>query len=139
MFNSEEYAWKDLTIVMAGKPVTGIQAVKYAVERSAEYNYGAGDNPHSIQKGNKSYPGEIALNQSEVEALILSCKAKGVDDPTDISFDIVANYSKSITSAQVTDILRSCTITKLEKGWNQGDSKMVITLPIMILKVEFNV
>lgn len=137
-FNSEEYAWKDMQVVMAGRPVTGITGVSYTTERNLEYNYGAGDRPHSVQKGNKSYPGEITLNQSEAEALIRSAKAQGADDLTDISFDVVVNYAKSVTDPQVTDILRGCHISSLPKGWQQGDTKMTVTLAMMILKIEYD-
>lgn len=139
MFNSEEYAWKDMNVVVAGRAVTGITGLSYTTERVAEYNYGAGDNPHSVQKGNKSYPGEITLNQSEIESLIRSVREQGAEDPTDISFDIIANYAKGVADSQVTDALRGCHITSLPKGWNQGETKMNVTLPLMILKIEYDI
>lgn len=30
MFNSKEYEWADINVVMAGRPVTGFRSVKYS-------------------------------------------------------------------------------------------------------------
>jgi hypothetical protein len=139
LFNSEEYAWKDMKVVIAGRPVLTTQSVQYTTERNLEPNYGAGDEPHSIQAGNKSFTGEIGLNQSDIEALNRSAKGQGANDLTDIAFDVVVNFSKTVTDPQVTDVLRHCRISSLPKGWNQGDSKMVITCQMMILKIEYDI
>ncbi len=139
MAGKEEYAWRDMSVVAAGRTITEIQSVQYTVNRNLEANYGAGDDPHSIQKGNKDYPIEIGMNQSEIEAMNRSAKAQGAEDLTDISFDVVVHYAKNIGDPRVTDILRGVSVGSLPKGWNQGDTKMVINLTGMALKIEYDV
>ena len=69
MFNTREYEWADINVVMAGRNVTGFRAVSYTSKQEKEALYAKGNKPHSIQRGNKSYEGSISLVQSEYEAL----------------------------------------------------------------------
>ena len=67
MFDSREYEWADLTFVLGGKDITGFRAIKYGEKQDKDLVYGKGNKPLKIQKGNKSYSGEITLLQSEFE------------------------------------------------------------------------
>ena len=94
--------------------------------------YGKGNKPHAIQRGNKSYSGNIRLLQSELEALE---RAAG-GDALDVSFNIVVAYGNpSKGDAISTDLLKSCEITEIPKGMNQNDKFMEIELPIVMLDV----
>lgn len=136
-FNSNEYAWRDLKVVIAGRPTTGIRGLKYKTSRTKTDIYASGDDPHTRTVGNKQYTGEIMLLQSEVEALI---EAAGPGrDLTDIRFDVIAGYAASLTSRIKTDILENVDVTEFEKGMEQDDPNMVVTLPIMIGKIKYNV
>lgn len=138
-FKSSEFAWKDLKVVVAGKEVAGIKEIEYETQRETVHIYAAGDEPHSKVKKEKHYTGRIVLFQSELEALTDSAKLAGGEDVTDISFDVIANYSKSVTSRAVTDSLVECDITRIPKRFRQGDDNMEIELPIMIGKIKYGV
>ena len=69
MFNSREYEWSDVNVVAAGRPVTGIRGVKYSSKQEKKVLHAKGNKPHSIQRGNKTYDGELTVTQSEYEAL----------------------------------------------------------------------
>ena len=69
MFNSREYERSDVNVVAAGRPVTGIRGVKYSSKQEKEVLHAKGNKPHSIQRGNKTYDGELTVTQSEYEAL----------------------------------------------------------------------
>ena len=58
-FNSREYEWADVSVVAAGRMITGIRGVSYTSSQEKEALYGKGNKPHSIQRGNKSYSGNI--------------------------------------------------------------------------------
>lgn len=138
-FNSDEYAWKDLKIFMAGRLLTGFRGLKYKVSRTMTDIYASGDEPHTRTKGNKKRDGEIVLLQSEVQALLLAAIAQfGRDaDLTDLTFDITAAYAVSPTSAIVTHQLITCDIPEFEMGMAQDDPNMEVTLPLMIGKIRF--
>lgn len=136
---SNEFAWRDVKVVIAGRPITGIRGVKYKTSRVVDKIFAGGDEAHSKTKGNKTPTGELVLLQSELEALQITAKANGGQDVTDLTFDIIVNYSKSLLDAMVTDHLVECDILEFEKGMLQGNPNMEITLPLDIGKINYNI
>ena len=130
MFNSREYEWSDITVVVAGRPVTGFRAVDYSSKQEKEALYAKGNKPHGIQRGNKSYEGSITLLQSEYEALRQACGG----DVLDASFDLVVAYGNaSKGDAIVTDILVGAEVTEDNTEWKQGDKFQEKKLPLIFL------
>ena len=135
MFDSREYEWADLTVVMAGRDVTGIRGVSYTASQEKEALYAKGNKPHGIQRGNKSYEGSIRILQSELEAL--SAAAGG--DVLDVSFNIVVSYGNPSKGDIIrTDLLSGVEITSKPKSMNQNDRFMEIELPLVMLDVIDN-
>ena len=132
-FNSREYEWSDVSVVLAGRLVTGIRGVSYTSGQEKEALYGKGNKPHSIQRGNKSYSGSIKLLQSELEALQVAANG----DVLDISFNVVVSYGNPTQGDVITtDLLVGCEITEVPKGLNQNDKFMEIELPLIMLDVK---
>ena len=130
MFNSREYEWSDITVVVAGRPITGFRAVDYSSKQEKEALYAKGNKPHGIQRGNKSYEGSITLLQSEYEALRQACGG----DVLDASFDLVVAYGNaSKGDAIVTDILVGAEVTEDNTEWKQGDKFQEKKLPFIFL------
>ena len=131
-FNSREYEWSDVSVVAAGRMITGIRGVSYTSSQEKEALYGKGNKPHSIQRGNKSYAGSVTLLQRELEALE---RAAG-GDALDITFNILVSYGDPTKGdAITTDLLVGCEITEIPKGLNQNDKFMEIELPLVMLDV----
>lgn len=130
MVNTREYEWADVSVVMAGRMVTGLRGVKYSVKQEKELLHAKGNKPHSIQRGNKTYDGEITLLQSEYEAL----KQAGDGDILDLSTDIVSSYGNpSAGDVITTDILIGVEFTEDNTEWKQGDKFQEKTLPFLFL------
>lgn len=130
MVNTREYEWSDVSVVMAGRNVTGLRGVKYSFKQEKELIYAKGNKPHAIQRGNKDFSGEITLLQSEYEAL----KTSAGGDILDITFDVVVcvgNPSKG--DVIKTDILINCEITEDNTEWKQNDKFQEKTLPFIFL------
>lgn len=137
-FNSKEYEWNNLELVMLGRPVTGIRGVTYKASQEKEVIYARGNKPRAIQKGNKSFEGKLSLLQSELEALLVAA-GKG-KDITDIpAFDVVVAYAPGNGGVIVTDIIKNIEFTESEKALKQGDKFMEIELPFIALDIEYNV
>lgn len=132
-FNSKEYEYSDVTVVLAGRNITGLRGVSYTSSQEKEVLYGKGNKPHSIQRGNKSYSGSIKLLQSELLAL----EAAAGGDVLDIQFNIVVAYGNpSKGDVITTDLLVGCEITEVPKSLNQSDKFMEIELPLIMLDVK---
>lgn len=132
MFDSREYEWADVTVVMAGRDVTGIRGVSYTSDQEKEALYAKGNKPHGIQRGNKSYTGSIRLLQSEYEAL----NAAAGGDALNVSFNIVVSYGNPTQGDVIkTDLLKGVEITSKPKSLNQNDKFMEIELPLIMLDI----
>jgi len=135
MFDTREYEWADVTVVMAGRDVTGIRGVSYNADQEKEALYAKGNKPHGIQHGNKSYAGYVRILQSELEALT----AAAGGDVLDARFDIIVAYGNPSRGDIVkTDLIRSAEITSVPKGLNQNDKFMEIELPLVALDIVYD-
>ena len=132
MFDSREYEWADVTVVAAGRDITGIRGISYTSSQEKEALYAKGNKPHGIQRGNKTYEGSIRLLQSELDALNLIAGG----DVLDINFNIVVSYGNPSKGDVIkTDLLVGCEITSAPKSINQNDKFMEIELPLVMLDV----
>ncbi len=135
MFNSREYEWADVTVVVAGRDVTGIRGISYTPSQEKELLYAKGDKPHGIQRGNKSYTGSVRVLQSELEAL----QDAAGGDILDINVNIIVSYGNPSKGDIIrTDLLKGVEFTDVPKTLNQNDKFMEIELPILMLDVVNN-
>jgi hypothetical protein len=118
---------------MAGRNVTGLRGVKYSAKQEKELLHAKGNKPHSIQRGNKTYDGEITLLQSEYEALKQACGG----DILDASLDIVAAYGNPTAGDVITtDVLVGVEFTEDNTEWKQGDKFQEKTLPFLFIDLK---
>ena len=134
MFNSREYEWSDVTVVLAGRDVTGIRGISYSPAQEKEALYAKGNKPHSIQSGNKSYSGSVRLLQSELLAL-----QAAAGDVLDITTDIVVAYGNPSKGDVIhTDLVRGVSFTEVPQAINQNDKFMEIEIPFVALDIVNN-
>lgn len=130
-FNSREYEWKDVRALVGGRLLTRLRGVRYKVSKEKELLYGTGDEPVSIQSGNKSYEGEVTMLRSEYETLAQS----GGGTVLDLQVDIVVSYGNPANGdVMITDKLLGCQFTEEENSMTQGDKNEEITLPFIFLR-----
>lgn len=133
MFDSRQYEWADLTLILGGRDLTGIRAVKYSEKIEREALYAKGRNPHSIQSGNIAYEGEITMLQSEYEALVKAGKGSVLS----LSLDGLFGFGNpSSGDAITTDRASGIRFTEAAKELKQGDKFMEITLPFICLNIK---
>lgn len=133
MFNSRQYEWADLSLVLGGRDITGIRGVKYTEKAEKEALFAKGRYAHSIQTGNITVEGEITMLQSEYEALV----AAGNGSVLGLSLDGVFAYGNpQAGDALITDRVVGISFTEAPKELKQGDKFMEITLPFVALSVK---
>lgn len=137
MFDASEYAWKDLEIVVLGRPLIRILNVKYTTSQELKEIYGRGQEPLGIQEGNYSYEGGLTLGQSELEALVKKAKELNLSSVLKLKFDV--NVAYSLDGTIVRDVCRNGRISKFEKAMKQGDTAMEVELPFRFTKVDYDV
>lgn len=140
LFDSAQYGWKDLKAYTGGRGVTGIHGFKIGVTKELEYGRGEGENPHSIQEGNKGYPVELKVTQSEFEAMIRAGqKAVPNGDHTDVEWDFTLNFSRKVTDKMSTHRAVGVKFSGGDLEMGQGDKQAIVTLAGLALRLEWNV
>lgn len=140
VFNTANFAWKDVKVFMGGRLVTGIRGLKFKITKDLEAQYGAGDEPHNIGEGNKAYTVELMLTQAEIEAMAAAVQETNPNgDLTDGEWDVTANFSQSPSDKMSTHRAVGVKFSEMELGMSQGDKSATVTLPGLAMKIYMNV
>lgn len=135
-FNSQECEWADVAVNFSGAPLTKLRGIRYKVSQDKEALYAAGDEPISIQSGNRKYEGEIKVLKGALDDMNRAAATAGGRDVLDLEFDVAITYLAKGARGLAVDTLLRCQITDYEKNMNQGDKQMEITLPIIFLGMQ---
>lgn len=136
MINGEEYAFEDVQITMNGRPLEGFQEIEYTVEKDFNEVMGRGDAAHTLGRGKKTFSAKLVVLQSEVEAI-----QKGLPrgkDLTDVLVELTVSYAPD-GGVVTTDQIQRGRISKVTKGFKNGDGNMVVELPIKTPKILYNI
>lgn len=134
MFDSREYQFSDLSLVVQGRDITGIRGIKYTEKIEREALFAKGKFAHSIQSGNVSVEGEITVTQSEYEALVTSGKGSVLNLK---NLTAMCSYGDlSSGDPVINDSIEGIYFTEGAKQFKQGDKFMEVTLPFLALRVN---
>ena len=129
LINGVNYHWAQIKFVLFGVPVVGITKISYKTKQKKENQYGAGYEPISRGYGNKEYEGSIEIYQDELKRIIASSPNRDLMQIP--PFDVQVIFA--VAGVQVTvDKLLMCEFTEEGMDASQGDTKLSITLPLVI-------
>lgn len=132
-FDSREYEWADLSLILGGEDIVEIRAVKFKEKIEREPLHAKGRNPHSIQSGNITYEGEITLLQSGYEKLVNAGKGSVLS----LSMDGLFAYGNpSRGDALMSKRASGVRFLEAENALKQGDKFMEVTLPFICLNIN---
>ncbi len=131
MFDTREYEWSDITLIVAGRDVKGFRGIKYTEKQEKEALYAKGNKAHSIQRGNISYEGELTMTQSEYELLRMSMGGSILNGR--VLQITVAYGNPSKGDLMITDTLLHVEFTEDSTEWKQGDKFQEKSLPIIFM------
>lgn len=133
LINGINYAWANIKFNLFGVPVVGITEITYSRKQKKENNYGAGVEPISRGYGQREYEGSITIYLDEWKRIIAAAPNR---DPLDIKpFDVQVLFGgSSVQFAQ--DTLRSCEFLEDPMDAKQGDTKLMVKIPIVIGLIE---
>lgn len=133
LINGVNYSWGSVSLVLFGVPVVGITKISYKRSQKKENNYGWGVEPISRGYGNKEYEGSLELYTDEWKRIIA---ASPDGDPTQIPwFDIPVVFGGTRLLPDK-DILRAVEFLEDPLEANQGDTKLLVTVPLIIGKID---
>lgn len=133
IINGINYSWANVSLVLFGVPVVGITKIDYKRKQKKDNNYGFGAQPVSRGYGNYEYEGSIELYLDEWKRIIAAAPNR---DPLLIApFDIQVIYSgRGIVTER--DVLKSCEFMEDNFAASQGDTKLMVTIPLVIGMIE---
>lgn len=133
LVNGINYSWANVSLVLFGVPVVGITKIDYKTKQDKKNNYGAGPYPTSRGYGNYEYDGSIELYLDEWKRIIAASPDR---DPLKIApFDIPVIFGGSRVTADK-DVLRSVEFMEDPLSTSQGDSKILVSIPLIIGSIE---
>jgi hypothetical protein len=135
LINGINYSWANIKLILFGVPVVGITKISYKTKQKKENQYGAGYEPISRGYGNKEYEGSIEIYTDELKRIIAS--AHNRDLMSIPAFDIQVVFEDPSTGVFLTqDTLRMCEFTEEGLDISQGDTKSLVSLPLVIAKID---
>jgi len=133
LINGVNYSWSNVKLNLFGVIVNGITEISYGRKQKKENNYGVGVDAVSRGYGNVENEGKITIYLDEWKRIIAAAPNK---DPLSIKpFDIQVLFGgSSVQFAQ--DTLRSCEFMNDPMDAKQGDSKLMVTIDLVIGLIE---
>lgn len=136
--NGKRYSYENVSIAFAGKVVAACDGINYKETTEHEEIKVLGKrSPHAIVDKGASYEGEVMLVMDEFESLQRSIP-KGASVTQIAAFDITIVWQAADGSI-MTDRLKQCRIKEVGKEFKAGELFSVISLPISIGLIEYNV
>lgn len=69
MLNTAYFSWSHIELNVAGRTVTGCEAVRFNEAQDKQYVYGTGNMPLTVREGNVAIEGTLTLLQGDYEFL----------------------------------------------------------------------
>lgn len=140
MFSTKtaQFAWKNISVMIGGRPIAGLTDIEYKVEKEFEEIYGAGQYAQFLGEGNKKFSGTVEMLQGDYELLVEEARKLGGTDITDMEVSITVSYIPSIntTLKTITDHISGVRFTDSSKKISQGETHMKVSLPFIALSIE---
>ena len=133
LINGVNYSWANIKLILFGVPVVGITKISYKTKQKKENQYGAGYEPVSRGYGNKEYEGSIEIYTDELKRIINSAPNRDLMAIPPFNIDIVFEDGNSGFLSQ--DKLQMCEFTEEGLDASQGDTKLLVSLPLVIGKI----
>ena len=135
------YGWGNVTLVLFGIPIQGITKISYNRKQSKENLHGFGTEPILRGYSRVEYEASIELYKDEWFRILDNA---GGDILNIGMFDIQVMYGTipGVPSGVVLpklDILHNCEFLEDPTTINEGDSKILCTIPLIIAGVEHSI
>ena len=133
LINGIAYAWVNLSFVLFGVPVIGIVDINYNQKQKKENLYGKGAKAIARGYGNYEQDGDIEIYLEEWKRIIAASPNR---DPLQIPpFDVQIVFGGSRVTADK-DVLRSVEFLENPFKGKQGDTKLLIKIPLIIADID---
>ena len=132
-FDTKEFGFNDLKIVIAGRPIIGLRGLKIKTSLEMEDITGQGGKTVSRGFGEEKAEGELTLLGSEFNALeTYALQTKNLSSIHKLVFDIPIVVGSSLSSGFVRYLATGCQIKEREFEMAAGQQYQEYTLPLAV-------
>lgn len=136
MFDSREYGFTDLTLLLGGKDIVSIQGIMWKKRVAKKVIHGKGKKGRKIQRGEEYYEIKVIMLQSDYEVLCAN-DTTGEGCATNLRLDAILSYGDpSKGDALMTRFFKDIEFTEEGEDWKQGDMLAEIELPGICLDIK---
>jgi len=133
LINGINYSWANITPIILGVPLNGITKISYKAKQEKTNNYGAGGKPVSRGYGREEFESSIEVFTDDWKRFIAASPEK---NPLKIPpFDIPVVFAGDGV-LPTTDYLRMAEFLEDPLEANEGDTKLLVTIPLIIAAIE---
>lgn len=133
LISGVNYSGVNISVVLFGTPIIGITSIKYNRKQKKENNYGFGAEPVSRGYGQREYEGSIDLYLDTWKSIIDA--SPGRDALAIGPFDIQVLFGgQGVLTTK--DVLKACEFLEDPFDGKSGDTKLMVTVPIIIGRIE---
>ena len=133
LINGINYSWANISVLPLGIPLNGITKISYKAKQEKTNNHGAGSKPVSRGYGREEYEASIEVYTDEWKRFIAASPEK---NPLKIPpFDIPVVFAGDGV-LPTTDILLMAEFLEDPLEANEGDTKLLVTIPLIIAGIE---
>ena len=137
VFNSREKEFADNSVSIMGVILSGLRGLTYKYSQEKELVYGAGNEPKSVQRGNKKTEGTLTVLKSDFDEMNAAARTAGYKNIVDVPgkfINITSVYQNE--DGLSTDSLLNVEFTDMEDGMKQGDKFKEVALPFIFTKLK---
>lgn len=133
LVNGINYAWANITVIIAGVVIIGITKISYKNKQTKKNNYGKGTRVISRAYGNVEPDASIEIYTDEWKRIIAA--APGRDALKIPPFNIIVQFSGDGVAVD-RDVLIGCEFMEDPLTANQGDTELKVTLPLILADIQ---
>jgi hypothetical protein len=134
LINGINYSWANVKVILFGVPVVGITKIEYKTKQKKENQYGAGYEPISRGYGNKEYEGSIEIYSDELKRIIASAPNNDLMQIPPFTISVLFESGAGLLITE--DVLSLCEFTEEGLSASQGDTKLLVSLPLVIGQIQ---
>lgn len=134
MFDTKECEWADFSLFINGVFISKIAGFTSRKRQEKEALHAHGNEPYSIQRGNKTYEGSLTLYKSAVDAINRAVQLSGGDDLLDAEFLMVGTFAPKGTRLISTRSCFGCEFMEDALEMTQNMKSIPVNLPFIFLR-----
>jgi hypothetical protein len=134
LFNGVNYSWLNAAIIIFNVPLIGITKISIKEKQVKDNNYGYGSQPTSRGYGNVEYEASMSVYADELFKWVNATSDGKILNIPMFDFPMVLSGSRVVPQKV---IVRAAEFLESPFETNQGDSKIIIDLPLVIGGVDW--